>query len=200
MPGLTFMYMASWSFVEQLVVRQNLRGPCLSSARRPKSINKDPPDVSLLVLSQKHIKSRCFHLQHLQFAIPVVLLTLPERHLKALTFVTVSPQFRCKSGTRPRFYTKWIRPQHVAMEDLPNVSGKHHLPRPWPSGPIWNKSQVTSVFTLLRSLAGVLGELRIAPNFWQGHTCTLIQFRLVSQAALVDWVPLIKRWLLISFL
>jgi len=83
------MYMASWSFVEQLVVRQNLRGPCLSSARRPKSINKDPPDVSLLVLSQKHIKSRCFYLQHLQFAIPVVLLTLPERHLKALTFVTV---------------------------------------------------------------------------------------------------------------
>jgi len=66
-----------------------------------------------------------FYLQHLPFAALAVSRTPPERHQKAVPLKRLSPQFRSKPGTRPKFYNKWIRPhlQHVAIKKHLNASG-----------------------------------------------------------------------------
>jgi len=97
MLGRTFMCVRSWSFVDQFAVHLRLRGPRLSSwGARKASIRSHA--TCLCSFWVNDTSSRAGLIQHLWFATQAVLRTPSARHPKAVP----SPQFRCKSGTRPQ--------------------------------------------------------------------------------------------------
>jgi len=157
LPERTFVCMRSWSFDDLFAVHKSLREPPLTLARCQPSISKDSLDRSLLVLVQRRIEFQYFYLQHLQFATGNY-----SRHPKN----TRKPFYChvcCHSFSTSREVGQTFAPsesdttnlQHVAMENLPNVSRKHGLFRLRLSGPDCNKLLSTSVVTLPCSLADV---------------------------------------------
>jgi len=65
-------------------------GPRLSSEWHPPGTAKGWPDMSLLILCQRQVKSRDSHLQHLGFAIRAVLGTPPRQPRETFPLQTVS--------------------------------------------------------------------------------------------------------------